>query len=299
MRLSSCLTPLLLSGLFCVTSFSPAHAAKQKSDPQLDYQLLNAAATGDTMMVRRLVPRGANLEVRDGQNGFTPLMWASWRAQIGTMRELIARGAQVNARTTFAQPKALILRGYSIISTDQQNVNGVAVTSALGAGYGALNDGITPLLLASASGSAIAVKTLLEKGANPNAVTASGETPLDAAAAAGYLPSVQALLKRGAQVNTTDSSGGAPLVNAVLQGHTPVVKELLKAGATLKGNWRGYNALQLAQMLQRRDMVPLLVAVSRREASKVKRIRPAAKSQTIQSETVKVINSNGSVEVVQ
>jgi ankyrin repeat protein len=263
-----------------------------------DYELLNAAAQGDTMALRRLNPRKANLEARDMQYGFTPLMWAAWKANIGTMRELIRKGADVNARSKFSQPAPIILRPYSFMKTGEQTFSDGSLTTFLGVGYGALNDGITPLLLAAASGSAMAVQTLLDKGADPNAATISGETPLDAAAAAGYLPSLQKLLGRGAKVNTQDVSGGTPLINAVLQGHTDVVKALLNAGAGVKGTWRGYSPHHLAATLGRREIASLLGRhKGNRILTEAKR-KPVQKS-TAQREAVKIISSDGSVQIVR
>lgn len=287
LRVWSCVLALTM------TCLSHSQAGNRAYNPKFDNQLLQAAASGDTMAVRRLA--SGRTEVRDGQYGFTPLMWASWKANIGTMRELIKRGANVNARTHFAQPTGIILRPYSLVASDQQMINGVPVTTVLGAGYGALNSGITPLLLAAASGSAQAVQTLLDKGANPNAATVSGETPLDAAAAAGYLPAVQLLLKRGAKVNTQDVSGGTPLINAVLQGHTDVIKALLHAGAEVKGNWRGNSPHRLAAMLGHREIAGIL------GKHEVKRMLDEAKRKPIQTnasqrETVKIIGSDGSVQ---
>ena len=295
MRRSLCVVPCVL---FLALACPSQVQASPPVNNERDYKLLTAAATGDTMAIRRLNPRKANLEARDMQYGFTPLMWASWKANIGTMRELITHGANVNARSNFAQPAGIILRPYSVVASNQQMINGVPVTTILGAGYGALNDGITPLLLAAASGSAQAVQTLLDKGANPNAATISGETPLDAAAAAGYLPAVKLLLKRGAKVNTQDVSGGTPLINAVLQGHTDVVKALLNAGAEVKGTWRGYTPHRLAATLGHREIAGML------GKHEVKRIvaegkrKPVQKS-TPQREAVKIISSDGSVQVVR
>jgi ankyrin repeat protein len=283
--------------LLTLASFSQAYAANRARNLKLDYAFLHAAASGDTMTIRRMAPRGPFLEVRDSQYGFTPLMWASWKANIGTMRELIKRGADVNARSNFAQPAPVVLMPYSVLSRDEQIVEGGSITTILGAGYAAYNKGITPLLLAAASGSTLAVQTLLDKGANPNAATVSGETPLDAAAAGGYLLSVQLLLKRGAKVNTQDASGATPLINAVLQGHTDIVKTLLNAGAEVKGTWQGYTPHRLAASFGRREIAAML---GRHEIDRIlaktttsKPIKKAAP----QRETVKVINADGSVQV--
>ena len=51
-------------------------------------------------MVVELCDRGAHLEARDRVSGFTAIMYASQVGHLGTVRELLARGANVNAADT-------------------------------------------------------------------------------------------------------------------------------------------------------------------------------------------------------
>ncbi|MBA3438490.1 MAG: ankyrin repeat domain-containing protein [Pyrinomonadaceae bacterium] len=84
---------------------------------------------------------------------------------------------------------------------------------------------------ATRKGDAIAVKTLLDKGADVNALFRYGQTPLFKAAERGYTVIVQLLLERGADVNIRDTFYGAtPMTWALNKGHVGVVRALLEKG---------------------------------------------------------------------
>ena len=216
-----------------------AHAEVRRTDFRLDADLLAAATQGQTWQVRSLLDKGARIETRDGQNGWTPLMWAARGGHVGTVRLLLARGAKVNQRSigstrtymTLVAGRTRDLGTNTRTSTDATNLNTTTTTQYLAmSSFGTANNGITPLMLASVGGFNLAAKELLNKGADVNAQTSSGETALMAAAFNGYLPLVRTLLSRGARPTVRDGQGGTALSYAVLEGHTPVVRELLQRG---------------------------------------------------------------------
>lgn len=61
----------------------------------VNYELLNAAATDDVSKVLACVASGANLEYRNGK-GWTPLIIASFNGSINVLKLLISKGVDVN-----------------------------------------------------------------------------------------------------------------------------------------------------------------------------------------------------------
>ena len=292
MRRSLCVSVLLFFASLSATSLAQAQSADRL--PKRDYELLHAAASGDTMAIRRLAPRGARLEVRDGQYGFTPLMWASWRANIGTMRELIKRGAKVNATTSFANPANVVLRP------------GDGSMPIPNMSFFVRNSGVTPLLLAASSGSGRAVQELLKQGAHVQARTVSGETPLSAAIFADSLPSVKSLLAKGANPNETITfpfEANAALFLAIMRGNEDIVKELLRAGANVTKPLKIFGNYENLALRSGKPGIAILIDQARQQQLKANTKRASqlatqsGKNSVPQRETVNIINADGSVQV--
>lgn len=71
-------------------------ASRMTTRVDRDRALFAAASIGDVPSVRALVAAGVNVEKRD-ENGFTPLMFASWRGRAGAARALLHAGADPGA----------------------------------------------------------------------------------------------------------------------------------------------------------------------------------------------------------
>jgi len=123
----------------------PALGGAQVQGKNLEAVLLDAAAAGQTDMVRSLLDNGANIEVKNNL-GATSLIFAAIKGHSDVAELLVERGANVNAKTT---------------------------------------TGITPLIAAAAGGHEDIVKLLLAKGADVSAKDQQGRTALDMAEAAG------------------------------------------------------------------------------------------------------------------
>src|SRR6266498_2675394 len=86
------------------------------------------------------------------------------------------------------------------------------------------------LFLAINRGDLAGVKSLLKRGADPNARNGLEFTPLYLAAASGQTEVAEALLQAGAKLEATSPYGTA-LTFAALGGSAPAVKLLLARGA--------------------------------------------------------------------
>jgi ankyrin repeat protein len=117
---------------------------------------------------------------------------------------------------------------------------GVDVNSSRG-------DGMTVLMMASASGMPPFVDMLIKHKANVNARADDGATALSFAAARGNTAAAQILIGSGAHINVSDRYKQTPLMLAANNGHADTVQLLLKAGANPNAkDFMGRTALMLA-----------------------------------------------------
>lgn len=91
----------------------------------------------------------------------------------------------------------------------------------------------TPLAHAAAKADATQVRSLLDAGADPNAMDGSRITPLMWAGRAGGVDTIRALIAGGAKLDTRDQAvnGWTALVHAIHKGQDDAAVELLDAGA--------------------------------------------------------------------
>lgn len=171
--------------------------------------LLKAASRGDTATVRALLAKGADVQARDAA-GRTALMYAAENGDATSVQALLISGADVNAR-------------------DWQ--------------------GWTALMYAATHGDIATVQALLAHRAHVNAKSeGNGWTALMSAASRGHVPVVQALLAQGAEANAKDRDDRTALLIAVQQGYTAVVQALLEGGADVQvKNKEGKTPLAIAE----------------------------------------------------
>jgi ankyrin repeat protein len=204
-----------------------------------------AIANNNIALARYLLARGANPNSHDDY-GRTPLWLAvelrnleigksgtehdngiDRPAALELIRDLIERGANVNARTTDAPPTRRFLMSLGDLSW----VNLI---------------GQTPFLRAAMSGDTTTMKLLLEHSADPKIATEEGTTPLMAAAGIDWvvqqtytesdeaiLNAVKMCLELGADVNHTNSMGLAAIHGAANRGSDNVIQFLAEKGAKL------------------------------------------------------------------
>jgi ankyrin repeat protein len=164
--------------------------------------------------------------------------------ELEQIRQLIGMGADVN----WKKPAS----GFPIIGfARQEQVLQLLLDS--GANIDSRHrDGETELYFAAVNELPY-TQLLLRLGADPNALTNSGETPLFAAQLGGHADIVELLVANGADVDIQNAEGSSPLHGAVIAAQYPIALALVSSGANLE--------------LRTNDgTTPLMLAVSGREA---------------------------------
>lgn len=146
-----------------------------------------ALEEGNSSVFNKLLDRFPYMIEERNQILQTPLGWAAERSDDKTVKELLERGADLEARS---------------------------------------NNGQTPLSRAVTYGSLSTAQMLVEKGAFVESKSYNGQTPLSWAAMYGRKEMVQFLLSQRARVNTLSRNGQSPRDWAVEKGQDEVVKLL-------------------------------------------------------------------------
>jgi ankyrin repeat protein len=186
--------------------------------------------SGHEPIVRLLLDRGADPNIRDEGDNAYPLHFAAERGDLRVVQLLVEHGADpAGAGTTheldvlgwavcfeyaFHPDVARYLLAHGarhtvLTAVAMGEVDALRALSAAGANLDARMDGTnqrrTPLHLALVKRQPAALVALLELGANPNLEDAAGLTPLDYAALAGDTASATTLLNAGARVTVASA----------------------------------------------------------------------------------------------
>ena len=164
---------------------------------------------------------------------------ASWHGEHLKVKELLQKGADVNAPSTGSQDKKmtpLIAASYG---------GHAEVVGALIGGGAEIEttdeNGLAPLHAACLLGHVEVIKAILGAGAHVDKATPSGFTALMFAADHGHVEALRVLIASGARINQGDLDGETALMGASNNGQANSVGFLLAAGAnahirSVKGN---------------------------------------------------------------
>lgn len=180
-----------------------------------------AAGAGHINVVRELLDRGADINARNNDKE-TPLHCAALYGRVEVVKELLQRGAEVNVHS-FHEP--MPIRHAPDIHHEGRVEFSLRRLAMLQNKHGK-----TPLHVAAYNGHETVVKELLNAGADVNARDAAQITPLHMARSVEV---VAELLNRGADVNVHDISGHTPLHDAACRSRADIVKILLDKGGDM------------------------------------------------------------------
>lgn len=175
---------LIFPMLFLILIFSSCEKPSQKYG-----DIFDAVDQLDPEAVEDFVKKDPELVNKTNREGVSILIFSAAKGQPAISAILINNGAKVNVRDP-----------------------------------GNLSRDYTPLHWAARLGHSELVKLLLEKGADPNAVSKSGETPLHLTASMGEIEAAQILISKGADLTLKDSEGFTPLDKAEKNGKSNYVK---------------------------------------------------------------------------
>ena len=203
-------------------SFTKEHAVVPEAK-----ELFQAIRRGEISAIRKVLDRDPKLIGTVDENGSTPLILAAYWAGAAEVKELLARGADPNAKND-SGVAALIPATDNLESTRMLVEAGAEVNARTEAGDTAL------IVAAQRAGGARVVEYLLDKGANLKTATNDGATALHHAAECGDVDVLKLLVDKGADVDAQRKNpfgGQSPLASAVVFGHGAAVRYLLSKGA--------------------------------------------------------------------
>jgi ankyrin repeat protein len=232
---------------------SPGHIMYSQRIPNTLRGLHLAAYLGLEDVVRQLIQRGDQINIRDSFGG-TPLTWAARNGREAAVQLLLENGADPSGRDKYGRtPLAWAA------STGHEGVVKLLLEEDINP-EAEDNDGQTPLVWAASTGHEGVVSLLLEKGADPYSKDNRGLTPLVGAAIGGFAGVVKVLLGKGVDLEQRDEDGKTMTSWAVLAGSDSVVELLLEAGADIESkDHDGRTLLSLAAFDYRGRATKLLL----------------------------------------
>ncbi|XP_058809038.1 putative ankyrin repeat protein RF_0381 [Phymastichus coffea] len=221
--------------------------------------LHHAVLSNNVKLIKLLLEYGANINAKN-RDGKSPLYFAVECSNTKILNFLLENGARVNDKMNHgftALHEAIIQRSednIELLLSHGAEVNSKDI-------YGK-----TPLHLAARLNYLDEktmdkiVKLLLDKGADVNDHTNSGETAFLCAVINGNERLVRLFLEHGANVNTKNYDGKSPLHFAIQYSNKNIVKLLLDKGASIDDRTSdGKLALHVAVAVEDENMVKILL----------------------------------------
>jgi ankyrin repeat protein len=192
--------------------------------------------SGDGKQLAELLAEDPTLAIARDENGVSLRLQACYHRRVEMLAVLRDAGPSLDIFEAAALPDAEV-RGEELLRADPDLARAWS------------SDGFTPLHLASFFGRPKMAAILLDRGAEPNAVSRNpmAVQPLHSAAVARDTTIVAMLLDHGADVNARQAGGWTPLHAAAMFGNAPLAELFLNRGATADlTNDQGKTARDLA-----------------------------------------------------
>ena len=202
--------------------------------------LMTCAASGAVDASRRLLSQGADVNAAEHAEHQSALMWAAAGQHAELVEELIARGADVEARSiVIAEPEPYVTEtpGQTVFGTNYPPTIRFRKTSG----------GFTALHFAAQQGAMECARLLLAGGADVDSPHAEYGSPLLIAIASGHEDLALYLLEKGAEPNVKDTWGITPLHYAVHEG--VLILNNFKPSRTDRFGWTRKNMPELVAAL--------------------------------------------------
>ena len=184
----------------------------------------------DVTTLSKIGAFAASLVIAFGASGATELdtklLEAARRAEAAQVRELLAAGADANARAADGSTPMLYAAHFGSMSSVQ------ALLGAKGDPNLTNRYGVGPMHEAALRADAELLRALLDAGASVDLALPEGETPLMLASRTSGIDAVRLLIEHGANVNVVEQwQGQTPLMYAAAHDRGEVAAALIAAGA--------------------------------------------------------------------